>query len=364
MGYSFEDVIQDPSEGKIIILVLITIPLCILATILRVVATKRGGRKLAWDDLFAVLALVGFLVYAICPLATVAVATDMSDYDVEVLSAKLAYIVTPFFYVNQLFAKGSLFVLYHRIFQTDPTFKIWVYVLAAIHVCWFITFIFLLLFLCNPISKWWDVDGTQPGSCINGNAFLVSEETINSAMDFAMIALAVYVVQKLQMKRLVKTKLTFIFVMGGLSGVIGFVKIGLVYSAANTAGQENNSNAFWDLLQMATSIFCACAPMYKSFIPLQNIWRRIASSMRSWSSKTRLYLILPNSSKGEAMTGSGETPGRKGVPQTAENGARFLRGSQIEYTWFDGELVDDIQLSNRDPSESKHGRVEQTVDMV
>ncbi|KUI57992.1 hypothetical protein VP1G_05331 [Cytospora mali] len=271
MGYTFEDIINNPSEGPIVILVLVTIPLCIVATILRLVATKRSRRKFGWDDLFAVLALLAFLVYAFTPIVGVAAAGNLDDDGVAILAAKLSYVAAPFFSVNQLFAKASLFVLYYRIFWSDRTFARWVYTLTTIHVCWFITFFFALVFLCNPISKWWDVSGTEPGHCLDENAYLVAEETINSSMDFAMIALTVFVVRKLQTRTHIKSKLAFIFVVGGLSGVTGFVKIGIVYNAPNDYGgewllsllsntfmiltewifndtEENTTNAFWDLL--------------------------------------------------------------------------------------------------------------------
>lgn len=67
MGYTFHEIIDDPAEGQIVILCIITLPLCTAATILRLVATKQSGRKFGWDDLFAILALIGFLVYAIAP---------------------------------------------------------------------------------------------------------------------------------------------------------------------------------------------------------------------------------------------------------------------------------------------------------
>lgn len=69
MGVTFEDALSDPAEGQIVIVSIVTVPLCILATILRLVATRRSRRKYGWDDLFAVLGLLGFLVYACTPLA-------------------------------------------------------------------------------------------------------------------------------------------------------------------------------------------------------------------------------------------------------------------------------------------------------
>ncbi|KAK8094939.1 hypothetical protein PG997_001624 [Apiospora hydei] len=113
MGYTFQDAVNDPSEGKIIILSLVTIPLCVVATTLRLFAPKRPGTHgFRWDDLFAVLALVGFLGYAISPLLVcscvfffygnraaaevafnsgIAVSGDMSDDDLAILSAKVRF---------------------------------------------------------------------------------------------------------------------------------------------------------------------------------------------------------------------------------------------------------------------------------
>lgn len=67
MAYTLWDAIDDPSLGRVVILSLVSIPLCVAATIFRLVATKQSRRRFGWDDLFAVLALLGFLVYALAP---------------------------------------------------------------------------------------------------------------------------------------------------------------------------------------------------------------------------------------------------------------------------------------------------------
>lgn len=68
MGYTFENLVNDPAEARLIILVLVLIPLCIVATLLRLVASKRSRRRFGLDDLFAMLALVAFLIYACTPI--------------------------------------------------------------------------------------------------------------------------------------------------------------------------------------------------------------------------------------------------------------------------------------------------------
>lgn len=67
MGYTFSDILADPSTGRIVIISLVTVPLCIIATGLRMLSTKRQKRKIGWDDAFAVFALIGFLAYACTP---------------------------------------------------------------------------------------------------------------------------------------------------------------------------------------------------------------------------------------------------------------------------------------------------------
>lgn len=59
----FQQILHNVSEGPITVLLIITIPLCTLATILRFVATRRAGRKIGLEDIFAALALIAFLVY-------------------------------------------------------------------------------------------------------------------------------------------------------------------------------------------------------------------------------------------------------------------------------------------------------------
>lgn len=73
---------------------------------------------------------------------------------------------------------------------------------------------------------------------MNDAALLAAEETINSCVDFAMMAIAIFMVRKLKMKAHLKRKLAAVFVAGGLSGVLGFVKIGEVYAVPDMDGSK------------------------------------------------------------------------------------------------------------------------------
>lgn len=58
------EIFRDPQQGAGFVLCVVTIPICILATILRFSGTIRASRKIQWEDWFALLALIFHLLYA------------------------------------------------------------------------------------------------------------------------------------------------------------------------------------------------------------------------------------------------------------------------------------------------------------
>lgn len=287
---------------------------------------------------------------------------------------QMAYAAAPFFEINQLFAKASLLILYYRIFSTDRTFVVWTCILAAVQLAWFISIFFSLIFMCVPVPKWWDVLGTVEGWCVNDAALLAAEETINSCVDFAMMALAIFMVRKLQMKANLKRKLAAVFIAGGLSGILGFVKIAEVYAIPDMDGSEfkathirisyvslfanvlvgspgaNVSNGFWDLLQMAVTIFCCCAPIYKTLTPPRSVWSRFKSSFTSLGSTSRLN----NRSTGHKKTFlDGHQPHGVSSSQVSTSAMwpRFHAGDTTQHTWaeIETQTIDEIPLRKYDP---------------
>lgn len=57
------EVFRDSQQSAGFVLCVATLPSCILATVLRLVATKRANREIGVEDGFALLALLFFLVY-------------------------------------------------------------------------------------------------------------------------------------------------------------------------------------------------------------------------------------------------------------------------------------------------------------
>ncbi|KAI1176533.1 hypothetical protein F4777DRAFT_262127 [Nemania sp. FL0916] len=293
-------VFDNSQQGALFVLCVVTIPICAGITILRFFSTGRAHQKIALDDIFALFALLFHLLFTTLFLYLLAQLNGQTYTEIASVSpAKLSHILmvgwiaSAQYCGNQLFAKLSLLVLYRRIFSVNRTFNIWVYVLGALQIAWFISTYIVKYLLCVPVKSIWDL--SVPGKCINIGAFLAATESVNSLIDFALIGLACWIVHFLQIQNATKWKLGLLFAIGGLSGVIGFIKIREAYSAA----YNNFLSPIWDIVQMATSIICCSAPIYKSLVPDFTTFRKLIDTF-NFTGQSRSHLAA----KANAANGS------------------------------------------------------------
>ncbi|KAI1318726.1 hypothetical protein F5Y16DRAFT_391670 [Xylariaceae sp. FL0255] len=281
-------VFHDSVQGAGFIISIVFTALCTLATGLRFIATKQAGRRIWLEDWFALFGLAFFLsfttifIYVLSSLngRSFAVVAKESPTDLQHIFMVALYMSAQYC-GNQLFSKWSLLAFYHRLFFVERRFVICVWVVAILQLMWFIGTYVAHYLTCIPIAKVWDP--TIPGTCINNSTFLIAGETINSLIDFVMIGLAVWMVVRLQMDTSTKWKISFLFVLGGLSGIIGFIKIG----TAHNSSYSTFLDPLWAVVQMAFSILCSCLPVYKSLLSaLPDLG--IVRALRSWTSRSAL----------------------------------------------------------------------------
>ncbi|KAI0964938.1 hypothetical protein F4678DRAFT_454355 [Xylaria arbuscula] len=274
---------DDPQQGAGFTLTLIFTPICILCTVLRFLATKRAGRRYTWDDWFALLALLSFLPYVAYlfliftavngrPVAVFIKNEPSRWYEV----AKVGLIMNGVYGIQQTFAKFSLLALYYRLFWVNTSFVRSVWITAFIQAGWGLAVLFVHIFACIPIRKAWMP--MLPGSCVNINTFFSITEPINSGIDFVVAGLAIWMLRSLQMRRSRQWRLGILFIIGAFSGIVGIVK---TVEAQNSA-KSNFLSIIWNLVQMATSIICCCAPIYQALVPKVGLFHLL----RSWASET------------------------------------------------------------------------------
>ncbi|ROV90139.1 hypothetical protein VPNG_09787 [Cytospora leucostoma] len=261
---------------------ILTTPLCILATALRFAHARTS--KIGREDWLALVALLAYLTYTVMILWIIITMNGKSVFDAGTLPEdtvlaifKVGYAMNVMFPINQTAAKLSLLALYYRLFTVNRTFVYWVYGITVTHIGWFLAMFWIRLFMCTPVSKVWAP--STPGHCINSNELMAVGEAFNSVLDFVMIGLAVWMVQSLQVSSKNRWKLSILFAIGGITGIIGFIKIGEAYGDIGT----NVLIAVWIEVQMAVSIICCCAPIYRSIMPeiplLRTLWSKTVGSI-------------------------------------------------------------------------------------
>lgn len=277
---------NDPIEGALFVLIIVCTPIVILVTTLRVISSLRNHKSLYAEDYLAVLASLLNLAYNALEMWTISVMNGVPvlsiaklPYPTLVRILKVGYFISFMFPLNQTLSKLSLLLLYYRIFSINRTFAIMVFVVAAIQISWGISMFFARVFACTPIYHFWD--RLEPGTCISSNGILVGPEIINSLVDFTMVGMAIWIVQKLKTSTRYKRKLSILFALGCITGIIGFVKVGVAYDSIG----NNGIDGIWDVLQMCASNICCCIPIYKVLLPSMNIFKSLGSKLFTRSSE-------------------------------------------------------------------------------
>ncbi|KAI1389071.1 uncharacterized protein F4822DRAFT_404864 [Hypoxylon trugodes] len=325
----------------------ITLPICTLATGLRFVATHRSGRKPGLEDWFALAALVTFLPYAVA-LLYVMVSNDgrptqeflmaIMERDPKAMQLlEILWVNLSFFWPQQTFAKLSLLALYYRLFSVSRPFVIGVWIVAALQIAWGIGVYVAYLNSCKPISKAWDI--ARDGKCVDDTVFFSASDPPNSIIDFIMAGQAIWMLKSLRMGTNSKFKLAILFLIGGFSGAIGFVKVGVAQHAVNRDFRQS----IFDEVQMATSLLCCCAPLYKSLIPTDI---GFIQALKSWtgrigSTNTEKPDSRAVSEPGRRPESRGFSPGRaRALERNQRDRWMNIDGSALAWTDVEASHVD------------------------
>ena len=118
--------------------------------------------------------------------------------------------------LQQTCAKFSLLVLYHRLFWVNQAFVRMVWTVGIVQGIWGIVVLLCHVFACVPVRKSWYPN--VPGTCIDINLFFSIYEPINSAIDFIMAGMAIFILRKLSIHKNTKRMwgISILFAIGAL----------------------------------------------------------------------------------------------------------------------------------------------------
>ena len=125
-----------------------------------------------------------------------------------------AYIGTVFAPSPTGFARFSLLFLYSRIFSVNRRFRTAVTIVIVINALWWIACTIPLIALCVPIEAVFNP--LVKGTCINTDVYVLAAEIPDIMLDFAVMALPLREIRKLQMPLRQKIGVSIIIAMGAL----------------------------------------------------------------------------------------------------------------------------------------------------
>lgn len=110
-------------------------------------------------------------------------------------------------------AKGSVLILFHRIFIT-PKFRLAVWIVGTVAFLWWFAAFFALALLCIPVKKNWDP--TVEGHCGDSKLLELTTPVPWIATDLAVLLLPLPMIYNLHMPRNQRMALGGLFFLGSL----------------------------------------------------------------------------------------------------------------------------------------------------
>ncbi|KAF7555009.1 hypothetical protein G7Z17_g2480 [Cylindrodendrum hubeiense] len=212
----------DSQQSSILVAEFLTFGLATIFILLRIMSRLVKRAEFWWDDYLAIICyLMNIIWVAIIPLwlnkgglglhvtdiTTLTVAEAVSRSKLYLYIGELVYSVALFC------AKASLLMFYWRIFGVS-NIKLPIQLLFGCAVIWVICRIFICIFHCTPIQAYWDLTIKDARCDIDDKKFFLGSLIVHVAIDIGIMILPIIQIRKLQLPRLQKIGVFFMFGVG------------------------------------------------------------------------------------------------------------------------------------------------------
>ncbi|KAL5343836.1 hypothetical protein BJX70DRAFT_393258 [Aspergillus crustosus] len=235
------------------------IAFAVSAVIARMVARYRSRLKYSWDDYTICVALMGQLSYACLMALNVANGEGLHIIFIKDQRLFVQVFVGAIvcYSIAIMLTKISILLFYHRIFPIQ-WLTIVSYLMGAVVIAYNIAVIFVASFQCIPLSSLWT---GRPGQCIDPSPPFTALAIVNVVTDFAILALPIQPVLRLQMKTRRKIQVLSIFLLGGIVCIFGVIR-SVALSTMQSEDLSYNSvySGIWSYTEISVGIVAACMP--------------------------------------------------------------------------------------------------------
>ncbi|KAH7085478.1 hypothetical protein BKA63DRAFT_18643 [Paraphoma chrysanthemicola] len=255
-------------------------PISIAMLLARLWVRLRIQRSVGWDDwlmLASWFPMIGLTI--IFPLVTEKYHFNVHIWDLDMkwhpIQRHFVMAIYALFTLSSGLIKMSILFFYRRLSarSVSSAFRWTLRITIAIIGVHTVIFVFITIFMCSPVSAFWDsqnLDMLSKGytyKCANEGAEIVANGIISTVQDFVAASLPALLCWKLQMRLRQKIALYSVFAVSYLAVVLGALR---TYSCYHLFFQTYDVTWaacdvwLWSLLEIHVGAICANAPAVKS----------------------------------------------------------------------------------------------------
>lgn len=243
--------------------------LCLALTVVRI-AERAYAKSLSWDD--AVIGLCGAMSVV---ASAVSVKMSMLGWGLHMWSVEPDHLTTMlhmFFAVQTFYPlllgliKISVVLFYRPIFPA-AWFRLGTTLLMVFTALTALCTALLGIFTCRPVVAYWDWDA-KPSTCLNISVLHIVGAVLGVVQDVLIIALPIWEVRKLQMRRRKKVMVCVSFALGSLGCLAAIARfVGVVQQKQYVdVTYVESSLTIWSGVELGIAFVCACLPTIRRLL--------------------------------------------------------------------------------------------------
>ncbi|KAI8627300.1 hypothetical protein F5Y19DRAFT_486886 [Xylariaceae sp. FL1651] len=244
--------------------------LCPVVVWTRIWSRKRTGGQLGPDD-YTILAS---LVFAIASDIIMLVGCHYGyGKHAATLSERSRYEAFKAFYLTQItyktsinLTKASILLLYLRIFNGIKWFRWTCFVLLTCVAAYCVGAILATVFQCIPVVAAFDKT-IHNKTCIDNGLFWFANAGFSIATDVIILIIPMPLVYALQIPRVQKAALIFVFTLGAFVVITSCLRTTTLDLQATTPDPLYDvASTMWTIIEMSVAIICACLPQIRPLV--------------------------------------------------------------------------------------------------
>ncbi|PGH29743.1 hypothetical protein GX50_07497 [[Emmonsia] crescens] len=288
--------------GHGIVVNAVFLPLTVLTVVVRLLTRGIFLRYIWFDDYVMIFALLCVIAFAIVMIISVDYGLGKHIWDIplwrHISYLRLTMVESILYICGTAGMKISIILFYLRIFPPSRVHIVCDALIIFI-LCYSIASIFVIIFMCQPIAKFWDVRITH-GHCVNRAAAYYANAGLSIATDIMTLVIPMPLIRRLKIPLRQKIIIAFFLGMGAFVCIISVIRLFSIYRLFTQPDSTWHANTatIWSILEIYIGIILGSAPtlrpLFIRFFPSRRQLHGVSSGGSSASSSYSWLRWLSN----------------------------------------------------------------------